>query len=81
MPMYFIAPDPPPKPPPPGPPTEPRKPRESHQSDSRRGAVIGLLVTAALIVLGLILVKVLGDAGRLQDCVLSGRTNCAPVNQ
>jgi len=79
--MHFIAPDPPERAPPPGPPTEPRKPRELRQSDSRRGAVIGLLIAAALIVLGLILVKVLGNAGRLQDCVLSGRTNCAPVDQ
>jgi hypothetical protein len=50
------------------------------QPDSRRGAVIGLLVTAALVILGLILVKVLGDTGRLQDCVMSGRSNCAPVD-
>jgi hypothetical protein len=53
------------------------KPQEP---DSRRGALIGLLVTAALVILGLILVKVLGDAGRLQDCVMSGRTNCAPID-
>jgi hypothetical protein len=79
--MHFMTPDPPPKPPSPGPPTEPRKPRETRQADSRRAAVIGLAVTAALIVLGLILVKVLGDAGRLQDCVMSGRTNCAPIDQ
>ena len=81
MPMHFMTPEPPPKAPPPGPPTEPRKPSELRQPDSRRAAVIGLVVTAALIVLGLILVKVLGDAGRLQDCVLSGRTNCAPVGR
>jgi hypothetical protein len=49
------------------------------QPDSRRGALIGLLVTVVLVVLGLILVKVLGHAGRLQDCVMSGRTNCAPI--
>ena len=81
MPMYFMTPDPPPKGPPSGPPAEPGKPRELRQPDSRRGAVIGLLIAAALIVLGLILVKVLGNSGRLQDCVLSGRTNCAPLNQ
>jgi hypothetical protein len=55
-------------------------PRNSKQPDSRRGAVLGLVVTAALIVIGLVLVKVLGDAGRLQDCVMSGRSNCAPVD-
>ncbi len=47
--------------------------------DSRRGALFGLLVAVALIVLGLILVHVLDAAGRLQDCVMSGRTNCAPL--
>lgn len=49
------------------------------QPDSRRAAVIGLVVTLALVILGLIVVKVLGDSGRLQDCVMSGRTNCAPI--
>ena len=52
------------------------RPREP---DSRRAAVIGLLVTLGLVILGLILVKVLGDSGRLQDCAMSGRTNCAPI--
>jgi hypothetical protein len=47
---------------------------------SRRAAVLGLLVTLLLVALGVILVKVLGDSGRLQDCELSGRTNCAPVD-
>jgi len=42
--------------------------------------MVGLLVTLILIVLGLVLVKVLGDSGRLQDCALSGRTNCAPID-
>jgi hypothetical protein len=55
----------------------PQSPREP---DSRRAAVVGLLVTIALVVVGLILVKVLGDAGRMQDCLMSGRTNCAPID-
>jgi hypothetical protein len=54
---------------------DPQPPKEP---DSRRAAVLGLLVTLLLIALGLILVRVLGSAGRLQDCVMSGRTNCAP---
>jgi hypothetical protein len=40
----------------------PQRPREP---DSRRAAVAGLLVAIALVVVGLILVKVLGNAGRL----------------
>lgn len=50
------------------------------EPDSRRAAVLGLVVTLVLIVLGFILVRVLGNAGRLQDCVLSGRSNCAPID-
>jgi len=56
---------------------EPQNPKEP---DSRRGALLGLLVAASLVVVGLILVHMLGNAGRLQDCVLSGRTNCEPVD-
>lgn len=56
---------------------EPRDPREP---PSRRAAVLGLLVALVLIVLGLVLVRLLGDSGRLQDCALSGRTNCAPID-
>jgi hypothetical protein len=61
-------------------PHEPRQSARDPQPGSRRGAVLGLLIALCLIVVGLILVKVLGDAGRLQDCVMSGRTNCAPVD-
>lgn len=56
------------------------KPQERKEPESRRGAVIGLLVTVSLVIIGLILVKVLGNAGRLQDCVMSGRSNCAPID-
>ena len=57
-----------------------QKPGGRKEPDSRRGAVLGLLIVVLLVVLGLILVKVLGDSGRLQDCVMSGRTNCAPID-
>ena len=55
-------------------------PRDPRPPDSRRGAVLGLLLALTLVVLGLILVRVLGHAGRVQDCVMSGRTNCAPID-
>jgi len=55
----------------------PEGPREP---PSRRAAVTGLLVALALIVLGLVLVKLLGHSTRLEDCALSGRTNCAPID-
>jgi hypothetical protein len=55
-------------------------PQGQKQPDSRRAAVLGLLVVVLLVVLGLVLVRVLGNAGRLQDCMMSGRTNCAPID-
>jgi hypothetical protein len=53
---------------------------EPRQPDPRRAALVGMLVALLLVIVGLILVKVLGDSGRLQDCVMSGRTNCAPID-
>lgn len=60
-------------------PQEPEHSEDPKEPDPRRGALLALAVAVLLIVLGLILVKVLGDAGRLQDCVMAGRTNCAPA--
>jgi hypothetical protein len=57
-----------------------RQPQDPRLPASRRAAVLGLIVTVLLILVGLALVKILGGAGSLQDCVLSGRTNCAPVD-
>jgi hypothetical protein len=47
--------------------------------DSRRGAVIGLVVIGVLVVGGLLLVKVLQHMSQIQDCAMEGRTNCAPI--
>ena len=58
---------------------EQRQP-DPQRPDPRRAALVGMLVALVLVIVGLILVKKLGDAGRLQDCVMSGRTNCAPID-
>jgi hypothetical protein len=55
-------------------------PEDPREPPSRRGAVVGLLVALALIALGLVLVKLLGHSTRLEDCAMSGRTNCAPID-
>jgi hypothetical protein len=52
---------------------------EDHEPTSNRGALVALGVVAALILGGLWLSHVLGGAASVQDCVASGRTNCAPV--
>jgi hypothetical protein len=46
---------------------------------SNRGKVVGLVVAAILIGLGWLLIQSLGGAARTQDCLMSGRTNCAPI--
>ncbi len=49
---------------------------EPHGGDNRRGAVIGLVIAVVLLALGIWLARELSAASKLQDCVMSGRTNC-----
>jgi hypothetical protein len=54
-------------------------PDDEYEPASNRGALIALGVVACLILGGLWLMHVLGAASATQDCIASGRTNCAPV--
>ena len=47
--------------------------------DSRRPAVIGLILVLALVVAGYYLVNALRQNAALEDCLMSGRKNCAPI--
>jgi hypothetical protein len=47
--------------------------------DSRRPAVIGLIVVLALVVAGYFLMTALRQNANLEDCLMSGRKNCAPI--
>ena len=51
----------------------------SRSDMSDRAKVIGLSVAAILFGLAWLLVHMLGAASRTQDCLMSGRTNCAPI--
>lgn len=53
-----------------------------HRKDahSQRAALIGLAICLALVLGGLFLVYALKKNSELQDCVMQGRTNCAPVD-
>ena len=51
------------------------------EPESRRSAVIGLLIIVALLVGAFVLTQVLGGMTRLQDCALSGRSNCGISSQ
>jgi hypothetical protein len=46
---------------------------------SRRGAVAGLLIAAAMLGFGLWLAHDLTSASKMQDCLMSGRTNCNEI--
>jgi hypothetical protein len=56
---------------------------ETHRSQdahSQRAALIGLAICLALVLGGLFLVYTLKKSAELQDCVMQGRSNCAPVD-
>jgi hypothetical protein len=57
--------------------TEPRP--EPPERDSRRPAVLGLLVVLALVVAAYFLMVALRYNAKLEDCLMSGRRNCAPI--
>jgi hypothetical protein len=50
-----------------------------NEPDSRRPAVIGLIVVLMLVVAGYFLVTALRQNAELEDCLLAGRRNCAPI--
>ena len=44
--------------------------------ENRRPAIAGLVIAVALLVVGLWLAHELTAASKMQDCLMSGRTNC-----
>lgn len=58
----------------------PEGPQRPPEPDPRRAAALGLVVTLLLILLGYFLARSLSNSARIQDCALSGRTNCAPID-
>jgi hypothetical protein len=49
---------------------------EPEQGGNRRGAIAGLAIAVVLLVVGLWLSHELTASSKLQDCLMSGRTNC-----
>jgi hypothetical protein len=49
---------------------------EPEEGGSRRGAIAGLLIAAVMLAVGLWLARDLTAASKMQDCLMSGRTNC-----
>jgi hypothetical protein len=46
------------------------------EGGSHRGAIAGLLVAAVMLAAGLWLAHELTATSKMQDCLMSGRTNC-----
>lgn len=47
---------------------------------NRRGALIGLAIAVVLVIAGYYLTTALRNQGRMEDCLMSGRSNCAPLD-
>jgi hypothetical protein len=53
---------------------EPGSPQDGNRS--RRGALAGLAIAGVLLAAGLWLAHALTASSKMQDCLMSGRTNC-----
>jgi len=53
---------------------------EDDGGGGRRGALIGLLITAVLVIVAYYLVNALREESKREDCLMTGRSNCAPLD-
>jgi hypothetical protein len=53
--------------------------REGEGDQRRTAALIGLIIILGLAIAGVVLVRELRERSRVEDCLMSGRTNCAPI--
>jgi hypothetical protein len=52
---------------------------EPNPNGSRRPAIAGLIIAVVLLAVGLWLARELTASSRMQDCLMSGRSNCAVI--
>lgn len=52
---------------------------EEQEEARRTAALMGFIVILVLAIAGLLLVRELTKKSRLEDCLMSGRSNCAPI--
>jgi hypothetical protein len=52
---------------------------DPEQGGNRNAAVAGLAIAVVLLVIGIWLAHELTAASKMQDCLMSGRTNCAVI--
>jgi hypothetical protein len=54
-------------------------PTNNEEDGNRRGPLVALGVVIVLFAVGWLLARELYANGKLEDCLMSGRTNCAPI--
>jgi hypothetical protein len=52
---------------------------DDQQNGNQRGPFVALGVVVLVFAVGLLLARELYSSGKLEDCLMSGRTNCAPI--
>lgn len=57
------------------------EPDDAEPPASRRGALVAMAVIAVMVLGAMYLTHVLAGVSRIQDCVMAGRRNCAPITQ
>lgn len=55
---------------------KPKSPAKPQSGDNRRGAIAGLIIAIVILGVGWWLARDLTSASKMQDCLMSGRTNC-----
>jgi hypothetical protein len=56
-----------------------RRESKAEQEGRVTSSLAGLAFVLVLVIVGLLLVRVLKKQSELEDCLMSGRTNCAPI--
>ena len=52
----------------------------SRDNTNRRASLVALAVVVVLFVIGWIVTRELYSNSKIEDCVMSGRTNCVPID-
>ncbi|MDD1529068.1 hypothetical protein C7U92_15645 [Bradyrhizobium sp. WBOS7] len=60
----------------PDPGEKPKSRPKPPSGDNRRGAIAGLVIAIAILAIGWWLARDLTAASKMQDCLMSGRSNC-----
>ena len=55
---------------------KPKSRAQPQSGDNRRGAIAGLIIAIVILGVGWWLARDLTSASKMQDCLMSGRTNC-----